>query len=488
MKVIFVWLLLIAAACADPVVGWRVPIERFVPGGLGNELVGKLDKAPEQLAFFEAGDELWDVKAAVGVLLLKDVSDQYFSDFRFSDRVVVDELWGGWAVWNARSEMLVLKGNVGVIIWADTKVLPRGQEPMIRTRLELRESASPNKSKAHVSVVGAGGATSMVESNDIRLEVISNSDGRMNYGVDYSVKAELKMPGGSSERVTTEFTSRNGEAICIASRKKAAAGWEMWLKSEVVTGWGTPVWDVRWIEKEGQLTRLKGEQPYADFEFGKVLENKEMRVGIFAAPADFISRISEGDGVGYGEIDPFAGPEKMRMLREKARMKFPKSMRSFDWGGWMDVSQALRSNGVRFELPGAGAGFDKECGLLVVVSNEHDLDMVETILMSLCSLPPMPIRTTLRVGDDQWSVISCSGGKGLVEHTLKGKAMSRFDVTPSLVPDWKSADLEVSGVFKDEEKTLSKVTAKAGQEVEVGKVSIDGRQAVLTAEVEVLRD
>ncbi|MEP4078509.1 Amuc_1098 family type IV pilus outer membrane protein [Haloferula sp.] len=102
----------------------------------------------------------------------------------------------------------------------------------------------------------------------------------------------------------------------------------------------------------------------------------------FNVPPDFVQRISEGgdSGGGGGEIDPFAAPSDGGGSSLKPRMS---------------VTEALKSNGVKFP-PDASAQFFSANSTLMVRNTPSNLDMVETIVSSIQDLAPKQVKISTK--------------------------------------------------------------------------------------------
>lgn len=84
-----------ALACdAAEIVAMKVPLSSYAFSGLKSDGIVRCKAAPEASPFFKPGDELWDLKGVPG------------------EGRIEKDLPLEWAVWNASSQMLVIKADL----------------------------------------------------------------------------------------------------------------------------------------------------------------------------------------------------------------------------------------------------------------------------------------------------------------------------------------------------------------------------------------
>jgi hypothetical protein len=191
--ILFLSLLAPLAQCAVTV-GWKIPVDRVAPELATNENVRKLAKPPGRSAFFQPGDELWDISAEVMG--------------RASPEEPVPAKWPGeWLVWNARSGMIVARGTRGDIFFAQSVIGIEEQQRVVRTRFDLVRGTAEKVSSA--SLVTMSGEKASFDAAPLKIQVDPTLSSESDI-IDEHVR--VAWTEGSMEwEVSTYLTLHHGE-------------------------------------------------------------------------------------------------------------------------------------------------------------------------------------------------------------------------------------------------------------------------------------
>ena len=455
-------------------VGWRISVDKLVEGGLKNPKVKKIEKAPAESAFFEAGDELWDLSGAVELELWGVVESLRNVD----PFAVPDEPWvidhvafgGQWLVWNASSGVIVGRTTLAeMALIEDT--LDLSSEPFhIRTTMEVGAKSKEKR----VSVISRTGEKAMLATESIDLDVATNVDQDLKW-LDLQLVMTMKATENLNEEVQTGVTMKLGPKMKVAAWKDASRDWEMTANAEALTIFGVPVGAVRLIESKGRVVGMGMDRPYDD----KRLDGKRLGEGLFVrlfpVPPDFIERIAyepEGEG------------SKKPML-DLPDMKVPELLKGSLAGRYIDISGPMKANGMKFEIESAVAGFDPRRSMVLVVNDGHNVDMAESIFAYVDGGTLFVVELRFDWEDGSCMLVTRSGEKASIKRMKGDEVVSSFEGAPNVSGDGKIVDVNFFLQTMDGDTLNTAVTLANGMPVEVGSFLKDGveRKVTVTAEV-----
>jgi hypothetical protein len=476
MKGLVIWIFMMGMALGVETAGWRISVEKLVEGGLKNPKVKKMEKAPAESAFFEAGDELWDLSGAVELELWGVIESLRNVD----PFAVPDEPWvidhvafgGQWLVWNASSGVIVGRTTLAeMALIEDT--LDLSSEPFhIRTTMEVGAKSKEKR----VSLISRSGEKAMVATESIDLDVATNVDQDLKW-LDLQLATTMDAGENLKEDIQTGVTMKLGQKMKVAAWKDASRDWEMTANAEALTIFGVPLGAVRLIESKGRVVGMGMDRPYDD----KRLDGKRLGEGLFVrlfpVPPDFIERIAyepEGEG------------SKKPML-DLPDMKVPELLKGALAGRYIDVSAPMKQYGMKFEHGSAVAGFDPRRSMVVLVNDGANLDLGETILTpSLVSYAPPSVQIRFDWEDGSCMLVTRSGEKASIKRMKGDETVSSFEGAPNVSGDGKIVDVNFFLQTMDGDTLNTAVTLADGMPVEVGSFLKDGVERKVTATAEVL--
>lgn len=436
---------------------WKAPLGDYV-GDLGtDERVKKLEKPPGKSAFFQPGDELWDLSKSLRWVRKIEEENQDGDPFEEQAWTAEAFKWeGDWIVWNARSKLVIASGSWMDIRNAEEALDYRGLPTVIRTRFELLTSEE-GKLQRSLSLVSRSGerAKAQMEGQNLEIECISDSGGEW---VD--LRLGMTWPASFPEQtwtVNTGVTVKVGQRVLIARQGLAEEKWQLFATAGVEMIDGTPQSKTRWLEEpEGIVVWPRegsAEQPVR-----KVLGNG-LHIGIFQVPRDMVQR-----------LDPEA--------KEAAALVEP-PLQATEWvrGPLSDVRKLLAGHGVKIEGEGSFAGFSAS-GCLVVIADKENLDLVEELISGGCCNPARNARVETNVEAGGWSLTARSGEKAEIARSRSGVTDCLFSIEPTLAGADDLVDLrykiDVVNGIKVLGRSESASTLGMGFPQKVGSFSPDG--------------
>ena len=395
------WLAL--ALCVQAVtVGWKIPISSLSWDYPNDDRVRKLDKPPGESAFFQAGDELWDV--------VKPVRERLGEQTDPIDDEPEEKLWNGdWLVWNARSQMLIACGSESDIAAVAIAISSMQAPELVRSRIDI-EGASGGAGS--ISVLSRSGEEASVELNGVALKltaIIDSGAGIVDESISLSWPAKDK---DSRWNLVTASGLFDGKRARIAAQGSGTERQEVFLTLTRELSHGVPVSEFRWKEFEKGIAPwpvpLEGDLPL------RVKLDGGAEVGIYQVPPDFVAMIGGDEGALHA-----------------LRVQVPEFLRPWLRGEVVDVQAFLKGNGVEFEIPRAFAGFHAPSRSLVVVTDAINQDLCDAILnnRAICFFPDIWSETDLDSGG--WGVASRSGEKSRIWKSTANVPGPGFEIEPT---------------------------------------------------------
>ncbi|BCX47200.1 hypothetical protein HAHE_11080 [Haloferula helveola] len=466
-KVLVLLFALGVSASADETVAWRVPVDRVVDGGVNNFRVTRLEKPPGESVFFKKGDELWDLSEAIEVWVESIWDPGDFIDDPFAPvedpftpsppkkKIETRGFEGGFVVWNATSEMVIVRGDPLQQSFVEQVV---GIEELARNLNLAIDVRSGDQKPKILSITCRSGETATAKAPGMAIEVRPSLSWDMDWG-DVAMALDVG-DEENSYSINAAVTVKRGERRRFARWTEDGLYHEAGVTFGVVMAWGVPLDEVRLVEGDQGVTPLDRVHKW-DLNGYKVGKNLSVRV--FAVPPDFLLRIGMPDG----ELRPLVIPEELRKLIPV---------------GLIDASPALKSNGVKFEMPLAVAGFDPRSAVLVVVNDPVNLDLVEQIAPQDTCGGPKLAELTFELEGWLASLAVRSGEKSTLARYSGGKEEKLLEVAPNIGSNEVVVDANFRVRLPDDSAALnSAVTLFSGRPMRIG--GKDGEEMTLTAEV-----
>jgi hypothetical protein len=453
--------LLALALCAQAVtVGWKIPFHSSFPDRATGWGATKLEKAPAKSAFFEEGDELWEISKAVQ---WSSGEDPFEAD-PFEEAGA--KSWGGdWVVWNARSRTVIGSGS-----WDDIRRLEQGLSlnsipTLQRTRLEFLATggeAAQTTRRSEVVLTGRDSEETGAEVEGVKAKITSQSD--MRHALSNSA-ISFSWPG-REEGVRWEVISRL--AVADGIRTRIAKGqdndekWELYATISTETADGTPLHGERWIETpSGPVlwVHYPITGPYREsLEGDLVLKVHQVR-------EDFMNMLGGGlpRQAAFVEGSPASGEGIRR------------------W--YLDGRTLFEQNGIKLAHPKAWIGFDPSTSSVVALVDRGNQDLIEGIL----GMGSSPVRATwveTNPGSGGWGILSRSGEKASISRSKQGETVLVCDLEPTIGGSEQVVDLRyqfdvisdkrklgrlhsVTTLFRDRPQNIGELLSSGGQKVEV---------------------
>lgn len=410
---------------AEVTAAWKVPIESRIPDYETDERVRKLAKPPGESAFFEAGDEIWEVSKALRWVIWALKVDEPVDPFAEAERAAKTVRWQGeWVVWNARSGMFVARGS-----WTDIQIVEEilgiPNEPIVlRSRIDVAEGDTGGDSKPgnfrSLSIVSRSGYEAKAEVEGVEVDFAICAS--VSEGVSDAV-CDLSWPAEANDRrwhVHTGVTVREEVRTRLARHGNGPGSWEVYLTVSRELPDGTPVAELRWIETAiGMETWIGPGRKDIRETLGP---NREL--GIYPVPEHFLSKLG--------------GEEVVPTLPD---VEAPAELAEWVRGPLMDIEKLLRENGVKIDLAaGHFAGFDPRSNSVIFVADLVNQDIAEQIFSHGCSSPsPLWIETSRESGG--WGLASRSGEKAGISRRSGDVTDLLFEIEPTLGGNREIMDL-----------------------------------------------
>ncbi len=397
--VLLAWLALSLSARPSVTVAWRVPSHSAITASALNPNATKLEKPPVASAFFEAGDELWEISKTMG--WGEEVKEDEVDPFGTSEKTGP---WrGDWIVWNSRSGMLVARGPWYELRRLEGK-LSLDSYPMIqRMKVELVTTRGENAdpvNESSISLVGRSGEEVKGSLGGIKLKLTSGA-----YRPDTlsSNRLSLSWPTigkGYGWHLESAFSAFDGNRTRIAKGKESENEWQVFATITPEKVDGTALNEDRWIEgPHGAIVWSH----HSTFRFFRKNLSDDLVLGAYSVPDDLVTLLGGAESEESSFVD--SPPEIAEEIR----------------GPFIDVRSLLRENGVKFEDPAAFAGFDTRSLNLVTVTNRESQDLIEG-LVSVGREPHAGTWIETNPESGGWGLLCQSGEKSSISRTEEGES------------------------------------------------------------------
>lgn len=426
---------------------WKVPIGSRVPDHETDGRVRKLDKPPGESAFFEAGDELWDVSEALKWEVAGEAGESG-DPFAEPPAEPIKVSWkGDWLVWNARSRMFVARGTWGQILLVGDVLGFEAQPIVLRSRFEVvggtdDDDTKPGKVRS-LSIACRSNERARIAVDGFEAEVGGTALGldgisEVVYHLSWPAKLEdRKWEIGTGILVHEEVRTR------LARQGEGPDSWEAWVTVSRELLDGTPFSESRWIETAEGIERWKLPEP-GKRRFRKALgQNRE--IGIYPVSKDVLVRL--------------VGAEVMPTLPE---LVLSEGLTEWVRGPLIDLGKALRAEGVKFD-DGAShfAGFDPRSRSVIMVADATNQDLANGIFWDGSRGFPalLWIETNPKAGG--WGMMCRSGEKAAIRQVAGEVAARVFEIEPTLGSVGEVMDLRYKFDVVAGDRAMGRVEAAA---------------------------
>ena len=461
---------------AEVTAAWKVPIGSRIPDHETDEKVRKLDKPPGESAFFEAGDELWDVSKALSWEV--QVEEAGGDDpFEARDLVPMKVEWkGDWIVWNARSGMFIARGPWSQILLVGDVLGFEDQPIVLSSRFEIAEGDPSGDSKLmksrSLSVMCRSGmnARARLDGFEVEVESMASASGEI-----CDVRCHLSWPGRVENHRTdfqTGVTVREGVRTRLARQGMGPEVWEAWLTVSRELLDGTPFGKVRWIEN------ADGIKPWTPFEPGgknfRQSLGPNLELGIYPVPKNMLKVIAGKEGV-----PSLPDVEDTVEIAGRGRVSL------------IDLRKPLREHGLKLDAAaGHFGGFEPRSCSVVIVADSANQDLAEEIFSMGYDGPPSQLWIETNGESGGWGLACRSGEKAVISRRAGKAAGLVFEIEPTLGGDDNIMDLRYKFDVVAGDRAMGRIesatTLYNGKPVRVATYSKEGMkdlEVVLTGTV-----
>ncbi len=415
-----------AISAAAYTAAWKLPGKNFVPDPLHSEqgLIRQLDSPPGESKFFQPGDELWDITRSLKVQPGEEGVDL------FQDKAREELPWQGeWAVWNARSGMVVARGAWNDLFLAETALGFRDLPHNVRVTLELESGAADQKGVVTRSLSLASlndtAAEIRIDGFHAKLEPVAYMSDRV---IDLRLSCAWPAAHQDSEwRVDTVSFFHDGERQRIARHGTGNAAWTLFstAASELIDG--TTLREARLLEgPEGPVMWL-------DPQFGGFTV-KRLPGGLVAGLAPMPSSLMNSFTSSIGDAED---------LRSLPDVEAPETLAEWVHGHLIDFREPLRQHGVSLNYPGAFAGYHLLSQYLYIVASPPEMDICEQLTAIIGPCLPARIWTETNAEAGAWGIACMSGEKAMIERTGNEREALRFAIEPVAGGDGQIFDIHL---------------------------------------------
>lgn len=444
--IIFSLCLLLSTAGASVTVGWKMPMRALV---YGDEMEGrfpKLDKPPAESAFFQVGDELWDVSKA------RPWPESTAAEGDGGDPFGVEQKsrpWRGeWLVWNARSGMFVARGSWLDILAVDTALGFKERPHLIRSVFELEKGGKPDRM---LTVVSRSGERASMKAGgmEVAFTASGSEDGCI---TDVSVFAswQAHKPDTCWE-VWTGVSPQERSRHLIASQGSGESAWQLFLTVHREALDGIPEPEARQIEMGAKL------RPWVGSSLGERPFRKTLDEDRFAAS--------------YPVYFGFFTLNQAELTLPVVEV--PEALKPFVSGPMLDVRERLGELGINGSKRGFFTGFDPSSSRVYVVGDRDAVDLWEHF-GPMYDGPDGCLWFSSNEASGAWGLTARSGEKAsILRRDASGEEDLCFEIEPvvgaggELIDLRLKADIVASGSSAG--RVESMVTLETGKPKEVAR-------------------
>lgn len=470
----FLCLLILPSAIASEIIGWKSPLSNITWEGLDDPGIVRLEKAPEKSPFFGLQDELWDVRG----VLPEDVPPTV------------------WAVWNATTGRVVVKGSWPMI---------RAIEPRIITETACRitveaflvgdDGLPPDFTKqpdASMSLIVRSGqkCSSSMMAKDAAIQVLAEPYTAPDYGIiDLSLEISTALPGAPDLKINTAVGTRDRKSLWMARDFDGNSGTDIRVTAAIVLPDGTPY--------EEMLMRQVGDTA-VPFHIDRIPDHLIAVEGggwLAAARLDAVTARLQFTGKTDEEIDPFAagtGNWPVDPFNGLPTATVPAKLEPYFGGEVVDFRKVIRDFGINIG-DGDFVGYDTRFERVFMYSmDKREIDKFE-VLYGLMGAFRGPQNMSISIkGDGEMWLLARSGRKATLENNRKDTHEKRsLEIEPTIGEQDVLVDLRIFYEEKSGDEIVkhlnTSVTLQKGESLEILKSKLpDGSESKMKVKAEIL--
>ena len=394
---------------ASTTAAWKVPIESLAADYRTNNQIRKLEKAPAESAFFKPGDEFWVVS---GFLRNRSLLPYGWMESSYEEEQKPPGPWQGkWAVWNARSGILVAQGAHADMLKAQLAWDFKEEPVRIRCRLDWMRPGAAEPFQTIEALSRSGEATeSKKDGISIKAESSAGSEG----GIFTRIAADWKTGEGESRWsvVTAVERSKEGKTL-LAKHGTGDTAWELYLTAAVEKAEGDLPAGNRWLETEhGGLRSWPGSDASIPGHTRiRIDGNREL--AWYPLPPEFTS---------------------LPLPLPKYDLQVPPDLAAWIDGPLVDSLKLLREQGIDVDAPGFFAGYHPLARQLLVAGSEASHLDIARLLEDLSGLPDPLYWIESDPESGNCGLIVRNMEKALITRSREGKEETVMQVEASRSP------------------------------------------------------
>ena len=390
--------------------GWKVPIERIAADYKTSDKVRKLDQPPGESAFFQPGDELWEISKAIHWIasLNGDGGDDPFAPDAGQQLDVPTNWQGDWIVWNARSEMVVARGSWNDILIAEHSMAWDSNLIALRTKVDLVTTGKGDTRS--LSLISRSGEKARAKINGFEVELDFSIDRQSPIG---DGRYHISWPSGTGSKrwsVNTAHTSVMGKRFCLAQGGQGEDSWKVFVTTSAELIDGTPLSQARLRETSAGLEPWKAPERCGN-NLRKSL-GPDLELGIYPASWELVSRLGS--------------------LEDLLDINAPESISDWVRGPLVDLRKLLKDYGVKFNEADHFAGFDPGSDRLFVLSDSLNQDLAEQILTPGCCRTVLNVWVETNPQSGGWGISTRSGEKAAITLGSGEASDTGFEIEPTV--------------------------------------------------------
>lgn len=401
---------------------WKVPLDYVSPQQMGGGKIPKLQKPPGESAFFQPGDELWDLsRGFMGVRLPENGKVEDRADLRGFRK------WPGeWLVWNARSGMLVARGSETDIVMAGELMNFANLPVTLRAKFELSVGSAGKLRSVTLGAQSGKRATAEGEGLEVEAELLD--PGHTGPG-GAKLRANWEV-NGEPWSLETAYSVHYGERTRVAAHGMGEERWELFATVTREFFHGVPIPASRWRET------AKGIEPWMLEEEGSQLESDAeiaaddaLELRAYRVPENWLKLLGVGREEGE-PVDPF-GPEEDPPLPKIGAPALPGG-----WEGWLqdeflDVREVMRQKGLSFREVSSFATFNPQHRSVLVFASSMDQDLFGQVAYGIGCYIPSDVWVSSNQESGAWGLAVRSGESSKLAGKRGDKKM-KLEIEPLL--------------------------------------------------------
>lgn len=483
MRILFQCLLFLgcnAVALSAEILAWKTPISRIDTGGKASPKLVRLEKPPEASPFFGKDDELWKVTSIM------------------PEEEGAEKL--EWAVWNATSGRLVVKGSWAALFELQHHYNLNDVPLQCRVKLDAYrvppDGSPPDASKQpafSLSCITRSGQEAKVSNAEGESSISLETEATFGEDptiVDTRIFAHVSLPDCPNLQIESSSSFPNHEPVWFARNFNGRQGIDLMVTTTLLLTDGTPFHDLV-MRQEGE----KAEPFLATAmhpESGNIAIGEKHWLNWSKFPIDLLAQLVNPKPEG-GDADPFVAKgldvDKRIKLNE---FMVPDMLNPHFYGRVFDIRDALKQNGIAIHDSDL-AGYDPRTQRAFLYSSDAaKIDMFQQLCSFGCCLQVTNLAISLRSVGEMRLMTRSGLTSSLSSLDPQSKKTRHFEVEPTLGENDTYVDLRCAFSEKVGEKIIQSLdtsaTLKTGKFLkffEKGKA--DGTKEAIEVKVEVLR-